>query len=70
MNPLMVNRADGKRMVIDLDRVILFEEVNDETCTVWLETSESNIVHNLKVSLDDLIKSFADDPDDTADRNS
>ena len=61
MNPLMVNRTDGKRMVIDLDRVILFEEVNDETCKVWLESTEKNLVYTLQIGLGELVKSFADD---------
>ena len=61
MNPLIVNRSDGTRMVIDLDRVILFEEVNDETCKVWLESTEKNLVYSLKISLDNLVKSFAED---------
>ena len=61
MNPLMVNRTDGRRLVIDLDRVVMFEEVNAETVNVWLENKEANLVHALKISLDELVKLFAEE---------
>ena len=58
MDPLIVNKSDGKRLIIDLERVILFKEINDESSKVLLEGGGELI---LSVSLDGLMKAIEEE---------
>ena len=55
MNPLLVDKTDGKRMIINLDRVIQFAEIDAETIQVWMDGGAK---HDLKLSFDDLTKAM------------
>jgi len=55
MNPLLVYKTDGKRLVINLDRVIKFEEINAETIKVTLEDRSE---YDLKLTFDALTKAM------------
>jgi hypothetical protein len=55
MNPLLVYKTDGKRLVINLDRVIRFEEINAETIKVTLEDRSE---YDLKLTFDALTKAM------------
>lgn len=58
MDPLVVNKSDGKRLIIDLDRAILFEEINPMSCKVLLEGGGELI---LSVSLEGIMKAIESD---------
>jgi hypothetical protein len=58
MDPLIVNKTDGKRLIIDLDRVILFEEINSTSSKVLLEGGGELL---LSVSLEGLMKAIEQD---------
>jgi hypothetical protein len=55
MNPLLVYKTDGKRLVINLDRVIRFEEINADTIKVMLEGGRE---YDLKLTFDALTKAM------------
>ncbi len=55
MNPLLVYKTDGKRLVINLDRVIKFEEINADTIKVTLEDRSE---YDLKLTFDALTKAM------------
>jgi hypothetical protein len=50
-----VYKTDGKRLVINLDRVIKFEEINAETIKVTLEDRSE---YDLKLTFDALTKAM------------
>ena len=66
MNPLLVIKSDGKRLIIDLDRVVLFEEINIDTVKAWFEGGDKI---DLSLSLEDLAKAIDPEEETNASRD-
>lgn len=57
MNPLVLTKMDGKRIIVDLNRVVMFEEVADAT----IMTVETGGIFRLQSRFDKIMKAYEGD---------
>jgi hypothetical protein len=59
MNPLLLVKLDGRKIIIDLNRVISFEESEEADVTiVTVASEEENIVYHVRELVDQIIQAI------------
>jgi hypothetical protein len=61
MNPLLLTKIDGKQVVIDIDRVITFEELPNDQVRVSLAAGNGVLTFTVVETMAAVVKAISDD---------